>query len=257
VRLLQRTTRSVGLTEAGERFIARLRPAMKGVSDALESLGELRNRPAGVLRLTLPRVAYVQVLAPRLAAFLTAHPDIHVDASIDDALADVVKGGFDAGIRLGEMIDREMIAVRVGPDLRMVVVGSAAYLEEHGKPRHPRELHRHACINYRQQTSGVTYRWEFEEAGRALSVAVDGRLILNDSELLVDAALAGLGLAYVFESSVREALATRRLISVLDPFCTPFPGFFLYYASRAQLSLKLRALVEFYKVGPGRPAAGR
>jgi len=247
VRLLQRTTRSVGLTEAGTRFIARLKPAMAGVYDAFNALGELRDRPAGLLRLTLPRFGYEQVLAPRLPAFFEAYPDIRLDASLDDAFVDIVEQGFDAGMRIGEMIDREMIGVRVSDEMRMAVVGSPAYFAKHGKPKHPRELQDHDCINYRRRTSNVVYRWEFSENGKDFAVAVNGRLLLNDGALMADAAADGLGLAYVVEASVREALASKRLVRVLDTFCTPFPGFFLYYPSRVQVPPKLKALIDFMR----------
>jgi len=247
VRLLQRTTRSVGLTEAGARFIARLKPAMAGVYEAFDTLGELRDRPAGLLRLTLPRFGYEQVLAPRLPEFFQSYPDIHLDASLDDAFVDIVEQGFDAGMRIGEMIDREMIGVRVSDDMRMAVVGSPAYFAKHGKPKHPRELQDHDCINYRRKTSSVVYRWEFSENRKDFAVAVNGRLLLNDGALMADAAAAGLGLAYVVEATVRDALANKQLVRVLDAFCTPFPGFFLYYPSRVQVPPKLKALIDFLR----------
>jgi DNA-binding transcriptional LysR family regulator len=247
VRLLQRTTRSVGLTEAGARFIARLKPAIDGVHDAFESLGELRDRPAGLLRLTVPRMGYEQVLAPILRAFLAAHPDIDLDVSIDDAFADIVEQRFDAGIRIGEMVERGMIGVRVSGDLRMAVVGSAAYFGARGKPKHPRDLHAHDCINYRRRSLGIVYRWEFTENGKDFEIAVNGRLLINDGDLMVSAALDGLGIAYVVESSVRAHLADKRLVRVLDSFCVSFPGFFLYYPSRTHVAPKLQALVDFLK----------
>lgn len=247
VRLLQRTTRSVGLTEAGTRFITRLKPAMAGIDDAFNALGELRDRPAGLLRLTLPRFGYEQVLAPRLPSFFEAYPDIRLDASLDDAFVDIVEHGFDAGMRIGEMIDREMIGVRVSDDMRMAVVGSPQYFAKHGKPKHPRELQDHDCINYRRKTSNVVYRWEFDENGKDFTVAVNGRVLLNDGALMADAAAAGLGLAYVLEVSVRDALARKQLVRVLDSFCTPFPGFFLYYPSRIQVPPKLKALIDFVR----------
>jgi DNA-binding transcriptional LysR family regulator len=252
VRLLQRTTRSVGLTEAGARFLARLRPAMAGVHEAFEVLGELRDRPAGVLRLAIPRLGYHLVLAPRLASFLAAYPDIELDLAIDDAFANIVEQGFDAGMRIGEMVEREMIGVRVSPDLRMAVVGAPAYFAARGKPKHPRELPGHDCINYRRRTSGVIYRWEFTEAGKDFEIAVTGRILLNDGDLMLEAALAGFGLAYLLEDSVREHLAARRLVRVLEPFCPPFPGFFLYYPSRSQVPPKLQALVDHLRITRGR-----
>jgi DNA-binding transcriptional LysR family regulator len=249
VRLLQRTTRSVGLTEAGARFIARLEPAMQGMREAFESLGELRDRPAGLLRLTLPRLGYELVLGPKLPAFLAAYPDIELDLSIDDAFNDIVKDGFDAGIRLGEMVEREMIGVRVSADVCMAVVAAPAYFAARGKPKHPRELHAHDCINYRRRTLGVVYRWEFSEQGKDFEIAVNGRILLNDGDLMLKAALDGLGLAYLVDSAVREHLAAKRLVRVLDPFCEPISGFFLYYPSRAHIAPKLQALVNFLKLG--------
>lgn len=250
-RLLQRTTRSVGLTEVGARFVARLKPALGAVEEAFASVGELRDRPAGRLRLTLPRVGYEQVLAPRQAAFLDAYPDIDLDISLDEGLEDIIDREFDAGIRLGEMVEKEMVGVRVSPDLRAAVVGSPSYFATRSKPEHPRELTLHSCINYRWRTKGSVYHWEFSERGKDLEIAVTGRLIVNDSHVMVQAALAGVGLAYVFESSVREHLASGRLVRVLEAFCPPFPGFFLYYPSRTHLAPKLRALVEFLKVRRG------
>lgn len=259
VRLLQRTTRSVGLTEAGERFLARLKPRLGIVQEAFESLGELRDKPAGVLRLTLPRFGYEQVIEPQLSEFLAAYPQIELDLSVDEAFVDIVDQGFDAGIRIGEMVEREMISVRVSEDLRSLVVGSPAYFAKHGKPKHPRELHAHDCINYRRRSSGVVYRWEFTENGKDLEIAVNGRLQINDGELMLNAALKGVGLAYVIESTARQLLAERRLISVLEAFCPAFPGFFLYYPSRAHLAPKLQALIDWFKQPRGgkRPASGK
>jgi DNA-binding transcriptional LysR family regulator len=260
VRLLQRTTRSVGLTEAGARFIARLKPAMDGVHDAFEALGELRERPAGTLRLSLPRLGYELILAPKLPEFLAAYPDIDLDVSIDDAFIDIVEEGFDAGIRIGEMVERDMIGVRVSDDVRMAVVATPSYFAARGKPKHPRDLHAHDCINYRRRSLGVIYRWEFTEDGKDFEIAVNGRMLLNDGDLMMKAALDGLGLAYVLESGVREHLASKRLVRVLDAFCVPFPGFFLYYPSRAQIAPKLQALVDFFKIGrssPKKPATRR
>jgi DNA-binding transcriptional LysR family regulator len=252
VRLLQRTTRSVGLTEAGARFLTRLKPALEGVREAFESLSELRARPAGTLRLTLPRLAYQQVLAPRLGQFLALYPEISIEAHFDEAFVDVVEAGFDAGIRIGEMVERDMVGVRVGPDLRVAVVGSPAYLASRGKPKHPRDLHGHDCINYRRRSSGAIYAWEFTEGSRDFQVAVDGRLVLDDGELLIQAALDGLGLAHVMDCSVHGLLSAKRLLRVLESFCPPFPGFHLYYPSRAQLAPKLQVLVDFLKAPPRR-----
>lgn len=247
VRLLQRTTRSVGLTEAGERFVSRLRPGLDQVEQAFASLESSRERPAGLLRLSMPRFAFRSVLEPRLAAFLAKYPEIRLELYVDDGRSGLVAEGFDAGIHLGETIGGDMIAVRVSEDQRMAVVGSPAYFAAHGKPKHPRDLQAHDCINYRRTPAEPVYRWELTEDGRDLEVAVEGRVLVNDRELMVLAALDGLGLAYVAESRVRAHLADKRLVRVLDAFCPPFPGLFLYYPSRAHLAPKLRALVEHLK----------
>lgn len=247
VRLLQRTTRSVGLTDAGERFLARLRPALASVNDAFEALGELRARPAGTLRLNVPRMAYQLLLEPRLPDFLAAHPDIDLDLHIDDAFVDIIADGFDAGVRLGEMVQREMVALPIGPKLEMAVVGSPSYFAHHPRPRHPRDLPAHDCINYRRRTSKTVYRWEFTDGAKDLEIAVNGRILLDDGDLMTSAALAGHGLAYVVAQSVAPHLASGALIRVLAPFCPPFPGFFLYYPTRAHLPPKLSALITFLK----------
>jgi DNA-binding transcriptional LysR family regulator len=247
VRLLQRTTRSVSLTEAGARFVARLRPALAGVEEAFDAVGELRDQPAGLLRLSMPRFAYTFVLEPRLASFLEQYPEIKLEVSVDDGLVDLVREEFDAGIHLGEAIGREMVAVRVTDDQRIAVVGSPAYFARHGKPKHPRELREHDCINYRRAKGAAVYRWEFSERGKEFEVAVQGRVLVNDRGLMVGAAVNGLGLAYVAESRVRDLIADKLLIRVLDAWCPPFPGMFLYYPSRANIAPKLQALVDFLK----------
>ncbi len=251
VRLLQRTTRNVGLTEAGERFVARLRPALGEVREAFASLDELRDRPAGTLRLAVSTIACRRFVEPNLAAFLGKHPDIQLDIVVEDGLTNIVQRGFDAGIRLGESLDREMVAVRISGDERVAVVGSPSYFARYGKPKHPRDLHEHDCITYRRITGGDIYRWELTEGGKDFDVAVKGRVLANDGHLMVRAAVDGLGLAHVLESMVEQELAEKRLIRVLADFCPPFPGYFLYYPSRTHLAPKLRALVDFLRVkGP-------
>jgi DNA-binding transcriptional LysR family regulator len=247
VRLLQRTTRNVGLTEAGEHFVARLEPAFHGIEVAFESLGELRGRPSGLLRLTMLRTGYADVLRPKLASFLAAYPDIRIDLSLDEALSNIVADGFDAGIRLGHTLDREMIAVRISADQKVVVVGAPSYVARRGKPAHPRDLHDHDCINLRKITSGAVDRWKFVENGKELEIAVEGHVVTNDGAVLVDAAVEGLGLAYVFESMVGELAAEKRLVRVLDRYCPQVPGYFLYYPSRINLAPKLKVLVDFLK----------
>jgi DNA-binding transcriptional LysR family regulator len=248
LRLLQRTTRNVGLTEAGARFLARVKPALDEVEGAFASLEESRDRPAGVLRLSMPRLAYLQIVEPRLLRFLAEYPDIKLEATLDDGIADLVGGGYDAGIHLGETIGRDMIAVRVSEDQSIAVVGAPSYFASRRKPRHPRELQEHDCINYRDAPGAPVYRWEFTENGRDFEVAVDGRLMFNDRELMVGAALHGLGLAYVGESRVREHLEEKRLVRVLEAWCPPFPGLFLYYASRANSAPKVQALLDFFRI---------
>lgn len=247
VRLVQRTTRNVGLTEAGEHFVARLKPALHEINVAFESLGELRGRPSGVLRLTMLRTGYSDVVKPVLARFLAAYPDIRIDLSLDEALSNIVAEGFDAGIRLGHSLDREMIAIRVSPDQRVVVVGAPSYFERRGKPAHPRDLYDHDCINLRKITSGAVDRWRFLENGKDFEIAVEGQVVTNDGAVLVDAALDGLGLAYVFESMVAKLVMEKRLMRVLDRYCPEVPGYFLYYPSRLNLAPKLKALIDFLK----------
>jgi DNA-binding transcriptional LysR family regulator len=247
VRLLQRTTRSVGLTEAGARFVERLKPALEAIDGAIESLGELRGRPSGLLRLTMLRTGYEDVVKPILARFLAAYPEIRIDLSLDEALTDIVAEGFDAGLRLGHVLDREMIAVRVGRDQQLVVVGAPAYFERRGRPAHPRDLYAHDCISLRKITRGMVDRWRFKERGKDFEIAVDGRVVTNDGALLVDAALEGLGLAYVFENMVTVLVRQKRLVRVLDKFCPQNPGYFLYYPSRVNLAPKLKAFVDFLR----------
>ena len=247
VRLLQRTTRSVGLTEAGARFLSRVQPALASVQAAFESLDEQRGRPAGTVRLNVPRMASSSIIEPLLAEFLSTYPELRLDITLDDGLVDIVKGGFDAGIRIGELLDKDMVGVRIGADLRIAVVGSPSYFAQHGKPKHPRDLHRHSCINYRRISSGSIYRWEFTDQGREIAIAVDGRVTTNDNSVMIRAALDGMGIAYLTESSAAEAIASKRLVRVLTRFCPPFPGLFLYYPSRTQVPPKLRALIDFLR----------
>src|SRR2546427_869592 len=256
VRLLQRTTRNVGLTEAGVHFIAQLKPAFHGIDVAFESLSALRGRPSGLLRLTMLRTGYSDVLKPKLASFLAAYPDIRIDLSLDEALSNIVAEGFDAGIRLGHSLDREMIAVRISPEQRLVVVGSPSYFARRGKPARPRDLHDHDCVSLRKSTSGTVNRWKFVEDGKDLEIAVEGHVVTNDGAVLVDAAAEGIGLAYVFENMVSALVSEKRLVRVLDKYCPQIPGYFLYYPSRLNLAPKLKVLIDFLKKidGPRRPA---
>ncbi|MBL9020674.1 MAG: LysR family transcriptional regulator [Myxococcales bacterium] len=246
VRLLQRTTRNVGLTEAGEHFIAQLKPAFHAVDVAFESLAAMRGRPSGLLRLTMLRTGYADVIKPKLARFLAAYPDIRLEICLEEALSNIVAEGFDAGIRLGHSLDREMIAVRVSPDQRLVAVGSPSYFAKAGRPTHPRDLQNHECIGLRM-SSGVVARWRFVDGEKDLELAVGGRVVTNDGSVLVDAALAGVGVAYVFEDMVSDLVAEKRLVRVLEPYCPKIPGYFLYYPTKLNLAPKLKALIDFLK----------
>src|SRR5690242_10359274 len=247
VRLLARTTRSVAPTEAGEQLLARLRPALADVRDALGEVAGLREKPAGRIRLLMPRFAVESVLAPKLAKFAREYPDIVLDVTTEDSRMDIVGGGFDAGIHLGEYIAKDMIAVRVSADHQPVIVGSPAYFESHPRPRTPRDLLQHQCINFRHGSAGV-YRWEFEKGKKSLSVAVNGPLIVDDLELVIRAALDGVGLAYMAEENATPHLARGALVRVLEDWCQPFPGFFLYYPSRRQQPAALSALIDVLRL---------
>ncbi|UJR86722.1 LysR family transcriptional regulator [Sandaracinus amylolyticus] len=260
VRLVQRTTRSVGLTEAGDRFAQRLRPALSGVHEAFESLDELRGKPTGTLRLNVPRLGWSVLIEPLLARFMAQHPELRVEIAIDDAFVDIVSRGFDAGIRIGEMLDREMVAVPISPPLRMAIVASPSYFATHPRPKHPRDLLAHDCINYRSIASGAIRPWDLVQDGRDLAIAVDGRLVTNDSDLMLRAALDGIGVAYLMEDQTRDAIAKKQLVRVLERFCPTFPGYYLYYPSRKQLAPKLAAFVQFLRSarrGASRPRPTR
>ncbi|WGS21542.1 MULTISPECIES: LysR family transcriptional regulator [unclassified Bradyrhizobium] len=244
LRLINRTTRSVALTEAGERLFARISPAFRDIDDALEDLNNFRGRPVGTLRFTAARQSAQLVLLPIVTRFLKAFPDVSVEVMINDALIDMVAAGFDAGVRFGETIAGDMIAVPIGPRHRFAVVGSPAYFRTHKPPITPHDLKRLPCIRYRF-TSGVVYRWEFDRGGIEVDIDVEGPLTLNDQDLIVDAALDGAGLAYVFEAQVNALIAKRKLVRVLADWCPAYPGFFLYYPSRRQLPAALRAFVDF------------
>jgi DNA-binding transcriptional LysR family regulator len=244
LRLLSRTTRSVSPTDAGQRLLDTLRPALDEISGGLAALGELREKPSGLVRINASRHAAHSVLWPALSRFLPAYPDIQIEITVDDGLADIVASRFDAGVRLGERVQKDMIAVRIGPDLRMAVVASPAYFEKHPLPRAPQDLTAHDCINRRMPTSGGLYAWDFEKKGKPLKVRVSGSLIFSENALTLRAALDGRGLGYVMEDEVAKHVAEGRLIRVLEDWCRPFPGYFLYYPSRRQTPPALAALVE-------------
>jgi DNA-binding transcriptional LysR family regulator len=247
VRLLSRSTRSVAPTEEGAQLLERLRPALSEIDLALETAIEARDRPAGNLRLTVPRTAAQLTLAPRLGAFAQAFPDIVLEIVVEDRFTDVVEGGFDAGVRLGESLQPDMVAVRIGASIRGAVVAAPSYFETMPRPLHPRDLAAHRCVRFRF-SSGVLYRWEFEKDGEELEISVEGPLIVGEDRLNVEAALNGAGLTFVFEGYVSEAIADGRLVRVLEDWCPPFDGFFVYYPSRRQMRPALRAFVDFFKM---------
>ena len=244
IRLLSRTTRSLAPTEAGQRLIERLGPHFEQIETELEGLLALRERPAGTIRITASEHAAHEVLWPALARFLPQYPDITVEVSVDQSFTDIVAERFDAGVRFGEQVDKDMIAVRIGPDLRMLVVGTPEYFAERPAPRRPQDLTEHNCINIRLPTRGGLYAWEFEKGRRKLNVRVEGQLVFGTLALMLNAALAGFGVAFLPEDIVRPHLARGHLRVVLEDWCPPFPGYHLYYPSRRQLSPAFALLLE-------------
>jgi DNA-binding transcriptional LysR family regulator len=245
VRLLNRSTRSVSLTEAGEAYLARIGPALGEVVVAGEELNVLQGRPAGTLRLNAARVAIAMVLQHRLAGFLQEYPDVQIELTNDEGFVDIVDRGFDAGIRMGESVQQDMVAVPLGGPVTMVVVASPAYLKRCPAPRHPDELHRHNCVRFRGSATGAIYKWEFEVGGRPVEYEVHGGLTISDTLFSIDAALEGVGLAYTFAQLAEPYIRAKRLKRVLAKFSPTFPGFYLYYASRHDQPTKLKALIEY------------
>jgi DNA-binding transcriptional LysR family regulator len=242
--LLVRTTRAVNLTEAGSRLQARLGPALQAVREAMREVNPGEGTVAGRLRLNVPRIAIKPVLQPLLAAFCQRFPAIELEIAIDERLVDIVAAGFDAGIRLSEQVERDMTAVRLTPPFRFVVVGSPAYLREHGRPRQPRDLLDHRCVQFRYPSAGSIYRWELEKDGRALELAVSGPLSTNNDEVLLQAAVDGIGLAYVPEPAAQGFLRRRKLTVVLPDWACTVPGLFLYFPRGTQKTPPLRAFLD-------------
>ena len=244
VRLLTRTTRSVAPTEAGERLVRSVGPRLDEIEAELAALSALREKPAGTIRITAGEHAAEAVLWPAIARLLPDYPDIKVEIIVDYGLTDIVAERYDAGVRLGEQVAHDMIAVRIGPDMRMALVGAPAYFATRPKPRVPQDLTTHNCINLRLPTYGGLYAWEFEKAGRELKVRVQGQLTFNTAGLRMNAVLAGLGLAYLPEDQVKAHLADGRLVRALADWCAPFPGYHLYYPSRRQATPAFSLLVD-------------
>lgn len=231
VKLLVRTTRSVAPTFAGEQLLATLAPAMADIAASLDALKSQRDAPGGTLRVTTGKHAADTVLWPALADLLPRHPDIHMEVSVDNSYVDIVAARFDAGIRLGEQLERDMVAIPIGPALRMAVVGSPAYFARHGRPQAPADLRAHRCICF-MRSDGAIPAWEFEQDGRKVAIKAAGGAVFNDGDLLIEAAAAGLGISYLIEDQVAAALARGDLERVLEDWCLPFPGYYLYYPNR-------------------------
>ncbi|CAA9566951.1 Transcriptional regulator, LysR family [uncultured Synechococcales cyanobacterium] len=248
LQLLARTTRRVSTTEAGERLLKTLRPAFEDISAELTALAGLRDKPAGTLRITTPRHAATSVLWPMLPGFLSAYSDIRVEITIDEGLSDIIESRYDAGIRFGEKVAKDMVTVRVSSNIQVAIVASPSYFADHPVPNTPKDLAEHRCINYRFSTSGGLYLWEFEEGGRPFQVRVDGPLVFNDGDMILAAALAEQGIAYLFEDQIADYVVEGQLIRILTEWCPTFPGYYLYHPNRRQTPPALTALVNALQV---------
>jgi DNA-binding transcriptional LysR family regulator len=247
LRLLTRTTRSVSPTEAGEKLLASMAPRIAEIEHDLASLMSLREKPSGLVRITISDHAYNWLVRPKLGPLTMEYPDIRLEFSIDNGLRNIVEERFDAGVRLGESLEKDMVAVRISPDWRLVAVASPAYLAMHGTPSSPQDLVHHNCMNHRQGRSGGLYSWEFARDGRELRVRVEGQLTFNSTLPMVEAAVDGGGIAYVPEDMVVPMLADGRLVQVLNEWCPHFPGYHLSYPSRRQLSPAMSVIVDALK----------
>lgn len=246
IRLLDRTTRRVGVTEPGRLFLDAAQPALTALAQAVEDLDESRDRPAGLLRLNLSRVAADILLMPHIGAFINAYPDITLELVCDNRLVDLVVGGFDAGIRLGESLAQDVVATPIGGPVRMVTFAAPRYLAGRPVPRTPEDLREHRCVSFRLSSGGI-YRWEYAQDGRPFQVEVRGPLVGNDSTLLIAAVRAGAGIGCAFESELRDDFASGRLVPLLEAWWPRFDGFYLYHPSRAQMSRKLRVFIDFLR----------
>jgi len=246
--LLARSTRSVSTTQAGERLLARLNPAINEISSAVEQLGEISGHPSGHIRISAPGEAARRVIAPVLPKFVETYPDIIVEVLIEQAFTNIVERRLDAGIRLGESLEKDVVAVAVSGPLRMAAIASPTYLKRHGVPKTPRDLRSHRCINLRLPAAGTIYKWEFERGLEKMDIAVDGPLIFDAGGMVVDAALAGVGLGFVLEDRALEYFKSGALVRILADWCPPFPGFYLYYPGRRQVSPALAAFIDAIRV---------
>jgi len=247
VALFNRTTRSVSLTEAGQRFLERVRPAVAELNEASDVLGNTNARPTGVLRLNVPRIGYTLALQPILERFMAAYPEISLELAIDSSFVDIVSGGFDAGIRFNDFVERDMVGVEVGRPMKSRVVAVPAYWAAHGMPEHPRDLLRHNCIQFRRKTIGTTVRWDFRRGDEKLSIAIAGRLVVDDAMTILRSALDGIGVAYMNSGYVDQLLADGSLREALGDWAPTLPGLTLYYPARRTVSPKLRALIDFLR----------
>ena len=244
IRLLTRTTRNVAPTAAGERLLQTITPRIAEIEEEIAALTALGDKPSGTIRLTLSDHALESIVWPKLKPVLKTYPNISVELILDSSFRNIVEEGFDAGVRLGESVEKDMIAVRIGPDWRLVAVASPGYLDAHGVPEQPRDLVRHICINMRYETSGGLYAWEFGKNGQELRVRVDGQLTFNNSYAMIDAAINGYGIAYVPENIVEQQIASGVLIQVLDDWSPFFDGYFLYYPTRRQNLTVFKLIVD-------------
>lgn len=247
VRLLHRTTRSVALTEAGERLLLRVRPALAELDAALTDVGHFRENPAGIVRVRCLRHAFRAHVAPILAEFHSTYPDIKLDILVDDTITDLVAGGFDVGFTLGEVIEMDMVGVRLGGDMRQIAVASPDYIARHGRPETPKDLLQHKCLRWRWPGRVMPYNWEFFADGNWFEVEVDGPLILSEHTMVIDAALEGMGIAFWVEQELRPLIDQGRLVPLLEDFTASFPGFYICYPQQRQMAPALRAFIDFVK----------
>jgi DNA-binding transcriptional LysR family regulator len=247
---LNRTTRTVALTEVGEALFQRIRPAAREMGLALNQIAESRENPAGTVRVHTFRSAVRKHIDPILESFTARYPNVVLDITLDDQVVDIVAGGFDVALRIGEVIEKDMVAVRLGPELRQIAVATPDYLARYGAPQHPRDLVHHRCIRWRWPGEALPYAWEFFEDEAWFSVAVDGPLIFSDKESALVATLKGIGIGFPIEDTVREPLADGRLVALLEPWCAPFPGLFICYPRQRQMAPALRAFIDAVQAGP-------
>ncbi|PRY88732.1 LysR family transcriptional regulator [Donghicola tyrosinivorans] len=250
LRLLARTTRHVAPTEAGVQLMATLRPALDGIEERLSDLASLRSDPSGTLRINAPQWAAQHILMPTVTRLMATHPNLNIEIEVDHRMVDIVRDGFDAGVRLGEEVENDMIALRIGPDIQMMVVGSPAYFAAHGVPKTPHDLTDHQCNNLRMPTMGGLYAWEFEKGGHALNVRVKGQFTSNDPQALIKAAVDGVGLTCLPSDHLDHLIKGGELVRCLADWCPPFPGYHLYYPSRRQALPAFRALTEALRYRP-------